>query len=68
MKVRIDMDKIAMGLGAERRGKVAASSGYFGALQLLADIKAHFRVPRGGDRRRTPAGRNGVSSRSRRER
>jgi hypothetical protein len=36
MKMRLDMDKIARGLGAERRGKVAASGGYFGAIQLLA--------------------------------
>jgi hypothetical protein len=50
MKVRIDMDKIARGLGAERRGKVAASGGYFGAIQLLADIEARFRVPPGGGR------------------
>jgi hypothetical protein len=50
MKMRIDMDKIARGLGAERRGKVAASGGYFGAIQLLADIEARFRVPPGGGR------------------
>jgi hypothetical protein len=50
MNVRLDMDKIARGLGAERRGKVAASGGYFGALQLLADIEARFRVPSGGGR------------------
>jgi hypothetical protein len=50
MKVRLDMDKIARGLGAERRGKVAASGGYFGAIQLLADIEARFRVPSGGGR------------------
>ena len=50
MKVRLDMDKIARGLGAERRGKVAASGGYFGAIQLLADIEARFRVPPGGGR------------------
>jgi hypothetical protein len=41
--VRLDMDKIARGLRAERRGKVAASGGTFGALQLLADIEARFR-------------------------
>ena len=67
MKVRIDMDKIARGLGAERRGKVAASGGYFGAIQLLADIEAHFRVPPGGGRPTDASGRNGVSSRSRRD-
>ena len=50
MKTRPDMDKIARGLGAERRGKVAASGGYFGALQLLADIETRFRVPSGGGR------------------
>src|SRR5712692_2078469 len=50
MKTRLDMDKIARGLGAERRGKVSASGGYFGAMQLLADIDARFRVPSGGGR------------------
>jgi hypothetical protein len=50
MKSRLDMDKIARGLGAERRGKVTASGGYFGAVQLAADIEARFRVPSGGGR------------------
>jgi len=50
MKIRLDMDKIARGLGAERRGKAAAAGGYFGALQLRADIEARFRVPSGGGR------------------
>jgi hypothetical protein len=50
MKMRLDMDKIARGLGAERRGKVAASGGYFGAIGLLADVQARFRVPAGGGR------------------
>jgi hypothetical protein len=50
MKVGLDMDKIARVLGAERRGKAAASGGYFGALQLLADIEARLRVPTGGGR------------------
>jgi hypothetical protein len=50
MKTRLDMDKIARGLGAKRRGKVAASGGYFGATQLLADIEARFRAPSGGGR------------------
>lgn len=44
MKTRLDMDRIADGLGAERRGKVAAGGGYFGAIQLLTDIQTHFRV------------------------
>lgn len=50
MTARLDMDKIARGLGAERRGKVASAraGGYFGALQVLAEIEARFRVPQGG--------------------
>jgi hypothetical protein len=54
MKTQLDMDKIARGLGAERRGKVTPSGGYFGALQLLADIEARFRVPSGGGRPTDP--------------
>jgi hypothetical protein len=54
MKAQRDMDKIARGLGAERRGKVTASGGYFGAMQLLADIEARFRVPSGGGRPTDP--------------
>ena len=48
MKTQLDMDKIATGLGAERKGKVFATGGYFGAMQLLVDIEARFRVPAGG--------------------
>jgi hypothetical protein len=54
---KLDMDKIARGLGAERRGRVAnpeKSGGYFGAMQLLADIQARFRVPAGGGRATDP--------------
>jgi hypothetical protein len=54
MKTQLDMDKIAKGLGAERRGKVVATGGYFGAMQLVADIEAQFRVPAGGGRRTDP--------------
>ncbi|MBX3183860.1 MAG: hypothetical protein KIT72_07035 [Polyangiaceae bacterium] len=54
MKTRLDMDKIAEGLGAERRGKVKAGNGYFGAMQLLADVEARFRVPAGGGRPTDP--------------
>lgn len=50
MKTRLDMDRIAKGLGAQRQGKVVAKGGYFGSLQLLADIRARFRVPAGGGR------------------
>jgi hypothetical protein len=55
MKTQLDMDKIAKALGAERRGKVSAPGGYFGAMQLLADIEARFRVPAGGGRPTNPA-------------
>ena len=50
MNARLDMEKIAQLLRAERRGKVSASGGYFGALRLLAEIEARFRVPAGGGR------------------
>jgi hypothetical protein len=54
MKRRLDMNKIARGLGAERKGKVSATGGYFGAMQLLADVGAAFRVPVGGGRPTDP--------------
>lgn len=55
MKTQLDMDKIARGLGADRRGKVTAGGGYFGAMQLMAEIQARFRVPSGGGRPTDPA-------------
>ena len=54
MKTQLDMDKIAKGLGAEGRGKVTSTGGYFGAMQLVADIEARFRVPSGGGRPTDP--------------
>ncbi len=54
MKRQLDMDKIAKGLGAERRGKVSAKGGYFGSMQLLADVEAKFRIPAGGGRPTDP--------------
>src|SRR2546430_15222530 len=54
MKRKLDMDRIAEGLGAERTGKVSATGGYFGAMQLLADVEANFRVPAGGGRPTDP--------------
>ena len=54
MKARLDMNKIARGLRAERKGKVFAGGGYFGAMQLLADIETRFRVPGGGGRATDP--------------
>lgn len=54
MKTQLDMEKIAKGLGAERRGKVSATGGYFGAMQLVADVEARLRVPAGGGRPTDP--------------
>jgi len=54
MRRRLDMDRIGEALGAERRGRVRATSGYYGALQLVADIDARFRSPRGGGRATEP--------------
>ena len=54
MRRGLDMDKIARALGAARQGKVSAAGGYFGAMQLLADIEARFRVPSGGGRATDP--------------
>jgi hypothetical protein len=49
------MERIAKELGAERRGKVSPGGGYFGALQLAADVAARFRVPEGGGRATDPS-------------
>src|ERR1017187_10544873 len=54
MKKQLDMDKIAHGLGAKRGGTISSTGGYFGAMQLLADIEARFRVPAGGGRSTGP--------------
>lgn len=37
-KDNLDMDKIAKGLGGKCKGKVKVSGGYFGAMQLAADM------------------------------
>src|SRR5919204_3319513 len=49
------MDRIAKDLGAERRGKVSPRGGYFGAVQLAAEVAARFRVPEGGGRATDPS-------------
>jgi hypothetical protein len=54
MKAELDMDRIAKGLRAQRRGKVTATVGYFGAMQVVAEVEARFRVPRGGGRPTDP--------------
>lgn len=55
MSTLLDMDRIAKDPGAERRGKVASRDGYFGAVQLAAEVAARFRVPDGGGRPTDPS-------------
>jgi hypothetical protein len=55
MDEALDMERIAQELGAERRGKVSSRAGYFGALQLAAEVAARFRVPAGGGRATDPS-------------
>ena len=55
MSTPLDLDQIAKDLGAERRGKVSSRGGYFGALQLAAEVAARFRTPDGGGRPTDPS-------------
>jgi hypothetical protein len=55
MKTKLDVSKIAKGLGAERRGKTAASDGYFGAIQLAAEVRERFQTPLHGGRATDPS-------------
>ena len=54
MKHELDFDTSAKGIGAERRGKVKSSGGYFGAMQLAAEVAQRFRTPPGGGRATDP--------------
>src|SRR5918996_4264411 len=54
MKTRLDMDKIAKGLGAQRRGKIATAGGFLGGMQLVAEMPPRSRVPAGGGRPTVP--------------
>ena len=54
MKPRLNMDKITNALGGERRGPVIAKGGYFGALNLAADVAQRFKVPQTGGRPTDP--------------
>ncbi len=54
MSTPLDLNQIAQDLGAERRGKVSSRGGYFGALQLAAEVTARFRTPEGGGRPTDP--------------
>ena len=55
MGALLDMERIANELGAERQGKVSARGGYFGALQIAAEVASRFRVPEGGGRSTDPS-------------
>src|SRR3954464_7937290 len=55
MREALDMERIAQELGAERRGNLSPRAGYFGALQLAAEVEARFRVPDGGGRATDPS-------------
>ena len=52
---KVDIDKIAKRLGATRRGTVEARSGYFGAMELLAEVQRRFQVPATGGRATDPS-------------
>ena len=54
MKAKLNIDRIAKGLGAEPMGKVRSSGGFFGAMQVVSDIKARLKVPEGGGRPTDP--------------
>ena len=53
-KRKLDIDKIAKGLRARRKGTVFPTGGYPGAAQLAAEVQARFRVPPGGGRPTDP--------------
>lgn len=55
MGTSLNMEYIARALGAERGGKVSARGGYFGALQLAAEVAERFRVPEDGGRATDPS-------------
>jgi hypothetical protein len=52
---KVNIDKIAKRLGATRRGTVEARSGYFGAMELLAEVQRRFHVPPTGGRATDPS-------------
>jgi hypothetical protein len=57
MKARLDMKRIARGLRARRTGRVTAAGGYFGAVQLAAEVQARRRSDDDRDHPSTAAAR-----------
>ncbi len=43
---KLNISKIAKRLGAVRRGRVDSRSGFFGAMELLAEVQRRFHVAR----------------------
>ncbi len=52
---KVNIDKIAKKLGAKRRGAIEVRSGYFGAMELLAEVQRRFQVPPAGGRATDPS-------------
>lgn len=50
----LDIDRIAKRLGGTRKGRVAPGHGFFGALQLVAEVHARFKTPPNGGRATDP--------------
>ena len=50
----LDQAKLARNLGSQPRGRVPAKSGYFGALELAAEVRRRFKSPAGGGRPTDP--------------
>ena len=46
----LDHAKLARNLGSQPRGRVSAKSGYFGALELAAEVRRRFKSPASGGR------------------
>lgn len=54
-KRKVDSDKVAEGLRAQKGGTVYATGGYPGAAQLAAEVRERFQVPDGGGRPTDPS-------------
>jgi hypothetical protein len=62
MKPKLDIDKIAKDIGAKRIGKIHASGGYFGAMQLAAEVANVKTTPTSGTAQRGAAAHEPNSS------
>jgi hypothetical protein len=55
MKRSLDLGKVAATLGGKRRGRVRATGGVWGAMSMVAEVQARFRVPNRGGRATDPS-------------